>query len=244
MVDSSCDKWIYEFSEQRYVLGRPGKHPIICFGVNPSTAMPGEEHLDKTMKTIASVIKEHSKYTGYIMLNLYPQRATDPSDLHKADSPLVKAFIEENLHYIEKVISEYDAPLWACWGSLIEKRSYLKDSLYQIADIADRYKRKWVTIGKITDKGHPHHPLFNRLEEDEEFRDFDMSVYIKTLKGVKTEKRTGGIMRGELTDEEVARFKAAVNAPAEKIYSEDEMEIWPDDADDDEVQEILETYGK
>lgn len=44
---------------------------------------------------------------------------------------------------------------------------------------------------------------------------------------------------GELTEEQVEKFKNAVNAPADKIYNESEMEIWPDDATDEEIKEII-----
>ena len=36
--------WYYEphtYQSYRYVLGRVGKHPLVCIGINPSTAQPG-----------------------------------------------------------------------------------------------------------------------------------------------------------------------------------------------------------
>ena len=36
--------WYYEphtYQNYRYVLGRVGKHPLVCIGINPSTAHPG-----------------------------------------------------------------------------------------------------------------------------------------------------------------------------------------------------------
>ncbi len=45
---------------------------------------------------------------------------------------------------------------------------------------------------------------------------------------------------GELTDEEIRRFREVVSAPAEKVYRKDEMELWPkDDGDDDLILEYL-----
>ncbi|MBP3803478.1 MAG: hypothetical protein J6I76_06190 [Oribacterium sp.] len=44
---------------------------------------------------------------------------------------------------------------------------------------------------------------------------------------------------GELTEEEAKHFKEEVNKSAKKKYSVEEMEIWPDDATDEEVQEII-----
>lgn len=47
---------------------------------------------------------------------------------------------------------------------------------------------------------------------------------------------------GELTEEESKRFREAVDAPAEKTYSKDEMELWPEDDGDDDL--ILNHAGK
>ena len=43
--------WYYEphtYQPYRYVLGRVGRHPLVCIGINPSTAQPGA--LDPTLK--------------------------------------------------------------------------------------------------------------------------------------------------------------------------------------------------
>ena len=45
--------WYYEphtYQNYRYVLGRVGKHPLVCIGINPSTAQPGA--LDPTLKSV------------------------------------------------------------------------------------------------------------------------------------------------------------------------------------------------
>ena len=45
--DSS--KWLYVppfYDEYRYILGTAGKNPLICIGINPSTAAP--DNLDNT----------------------------------------------------------------------------------------------------------------------------------------------------------------------------------------------------
>ena len=44
------DGWVYETSEDnkyRYILGKPGRSSLVCVGVNPSRAKPGD--LDPTM---------------------------------------------------------------------------------------------------------------------------------------------------------------------------------------------------
>ena len=45
--------WYYEphvYLPYRYVLGRPGARPLVCIGINPSTAQPGA--LDPTVKSV------------------------------------------------------------------------------------------------------------------------------------------------------------------------------------------------
>ena len=52
-ADYDIQKWLYApsfYSEYRYILGTRGKHPLICIGINPSTAEP--DHLDNTLKSV------------------------------------------------------------------------------------------------------------------------------------------------------------------------------------------------
>ena len=44
--DYDSDKWLYVpdyYTDYRYILGTRGKDPLICIGINPSTAAPGED---------------------------------------------------------------------------------------------------------------------------------------------------------------------------------------------------------
>ena len=48
-----AEKWLYVpdfYTEYRYILGTRGQNPLICIGVNPSTAAP--EDLDNTLKSV------------------------------------------------------------------------------------------------------------------------------------------------------------------------------------------------
>lgn len=59
--------------ECRFVLGKFGERNLICVGLNPSRAEPG--NYDPTMKRVENWASMHG-YDGHIMVNLYPQRAT------------------------------------------------------------------------------------------------------------------------------------------------------------------------
>lgn len=137
----------------RYVLGVAGNDPLICFGINPSTANDIED--DPTISRIKKIVKENKK-DGWVMLNLYPQRATNPDDMHKEPN---KELLLRNTEVVRSVFNAYpNALILASWGDAIEKRGYLRDSLETIISID--YDRQWVCRGELTAKGNPRHQLY------------------------------------------------------------------------------------
>ena len=72
--------------EVRYVLGQPGNNNLLVIGVNPSTATPEEP--DQTIKKVMEISKANG-YGGWIMVNLYPQRSTNPNGM-TFDQNLIK----------------------------------------------------------------------------------------------------------------------------------------------------------
>ena len=69
----------------RYTLGTIGKRPLITIGLNPSTAT--QEKLDNTVTKVEKVAQQCG-FDSFIMLNLYPVRATDPQDLPPSAHPV------------------------------------------------------------------------------------------------------------------------------------------------------------
>ena len=169
------EKWLYApnfYSEYRYILGTRGKKPLICIGINPSTAEP--DHLDNTLKSVERIALGNG-FDSFIMFNVYAQRATDPDAMEKVCNPLLH---KENLEAFRYVLSISKQPaVWAAWGAIIEKRSYLADCVEDMVAVGQAYGAKWYCAGAITKKGHPHHPLY--LRKDEKLKDFDVESYLK-----------------------------------------------------------------
>lgn len=159
---------------ERYALGVNGDNPLVCFGVNPSTATP--ETPDPTIKSVQRFANIFG-FDGYIMLNLYPQRATDPNQLHKLYD--IES-INRNLLAIYDVVPN-NATIWAAWGTLIEKRTYLFSTMDLIRKLLIGKHPKWVSIGQISKNGHPHHPLY--LKNNAPMSSFDLEGYAKRFKG-------------------------------------------------------------
>ncbi len=172
------EKWLYApnfYSEYRYILGTRGNNPLICIGINPSTAQPDD--LDNTLKSVERIALGNG-FDSFIMFNVYAQRATSPDDMEKTCNPVLHA---ENLKAFRYVLSISQQPtVWAAWGAIIEKRKYLPDCVRDLLEAGADYGAQWVCAGAITKKGHPHHPLY--LRKDEKIKPFDVAAYLEKLK--------------------------------------------------------------
>ena len=146
--------WYYEphtYQPYRYVLGRVGRRPLVCIGINPSTAQPGA--LDPTLKSVERLANANG-FDSWIMFNVYPQRATNPNDMDKTPDRAL------------------------CGENLIEKRDYLPGLMREMVALTREKNIPWVTFGPRSKKGHPHHPLY--LRKDSTPEPFDVENYLNT----------------------------------------------------------------
>ena len=132
--DYNVDQWLFvpnTYTEYRYILGTRGEKPLICVGINPSTARPGA--LDPTLKSVERIAR-NSGFDSFIMFNVYAQRATSPDDMERT---------------------------WPCLRDMIA--------------LGEAAGARWVTCGKRSAAGHPHHPLYLRADAVPE--PFDVAAY-------------------------------------------------------------------
>ncbi len=172
-------KWIYApnfYSEYRYILGTRGSNPLICVGINPSTAKPDD--LDNTLKSVQR-IAEGNGFDSFLMFNVYAQRATRPDDMERECN---WALHEQNMEAFRYLLSIGERPtVWAAWGAIIEKRKYLPECVAEMLRISREYDARWVCAGPVSKKGHPHHPLY--LRKDEKIKPFDTESYLNIQLG-------------------------------------------------------------
>lgn len=175
--DYDIKKWLYApnfYSEYRYILGTRGSNPLICIGINPSTARPGD--LDNTLKSVERIAHGNG-FDSFIMFNVYAQRATDPDSMERICNPILH---RENLEAFRYVLSISDKPaVWAAWGTIIEKREYLPACVRDMVRAGEQYGATWYCAGAVSKKGHPHHPLY--LRKDEKLKPFDVTAYLEGL---------------------------------------------------------------
>lgn len=171
------NKWLYvpnAYTEYRYILGTKGVNPLICIGINPSTAKPDE--LDNTLKSVERTARFNG-YDSFIMFNVYAQRATKPEDMDACFNEYLHRENMEAFRYILSSYGEGNTPaVWAAWGTIIEKRPYLLSCVKEMVEIGNEYNAQWFTVGKRSVKGHPHHPLY--LKNNSTTEKFDVDDYL------------------------------------------------------------------
>ncbi|MGN0571717.1 MAG: DUF1643 domain-containing protein [Candidatus Fimenecus sp.] len=176
-AEYNINEWLFvpnQYDEYRYILGTRGNNPLICYGINPSTAAP--DALDNTLKSVERIALFNG-FDSFIMLNVYAQRATNPDDMEKHFNAHLHEENKKAFEYALSLCKGERPTVWAAWGNIVEKRKYLNLCLREIIQVGNRHNAYWVSAGKISVKGHPHHPLY--LKKDSPLDAFDMESYQK-----------------------------------------------------------------
>lgn len=141
-----------KYSEHyRFLLGRLGTDPLVAICMNPSAA--SEEYSDRTINRIISSSKKLG-HDGWVVVNLYPERATDAKNLNEFDSLL----LEENIRIITEFLSENQIKeVWGAWGNI--SHPALLEGKKQLMLTFKDAGVKVFTFAPLTKWGEPVHPL-------------------------------------------------------------------------------------
>ena len=141
-----------EYGPYRYVLGKKGHNPLVVICMNPSAAT--EDYSDMTInRIIRTSIK--LKRDGWIVFNLYPERATNKFELNSFDNKVSK----DNLEIIKKILVQKKInEVWGAWGN-----SYNIETLIlakkELLDMLGKINVKIFYFGTLTKENNPPHPL-------------------------------------------------------------------------------------
>lgn len=166
-------KMVGDNDKVRYVLRKDGVKPLIVIGLNPSTA--NEAKPDATMARVMG-IAERNGFDSFIMLNLYPQRTTNPAGL---DRELNDDIHQENLRQIKEALKDIDKPtVLLAFGNNIGLRPYLRTCLRDIVIAISDKSPRYVQAG-TTKWGNPRHPLYAGYPE---LADFNIDTYLTSIR--------------------------------------------------------------
>lgn len=138
----------------RFALGNvsratANKPPLIAICMNPSNATDAQA--DGTVNRLIEASMDHD-YGGWIMLNLYPQRAPNARDLTAFD----QALSDENCAAIERVIRHYGVDeVLGAWGGL--KYPVLRTAKLEVRALLARLNVRLFTWDPFTGN-EPRHP--------------------------------------------------------------------------------------
>ncbi len=141
-----------EYGPCRYTLGKMGTNPLVAICMNPSAAK--EECSDSTINRIIKV-SQKLNHDGWIVFNLYPERATDAKNLEGYN----KDISEHNMEVIRSfLIGHGIKEVWGAWGNSngIETLELAKADLLKLLR---ETKVRVFYFGTLTKEGNPRHPL-------------------------------------------------------------------------------------
>ena len=149
-------------NKYRYALGTKGANTLYCIGINPSTATPQKD--DPAIKRVKKTA-EKMGFDSFLMLNIYPQRATNPNNM---EDEINQKEHKQSLLAFELI--KDGASVWAAWGDSIHIRPYLKNCLNDIIDLLQRKNINYVKMGELTKRGNPRYPLFVKYQPFSEYK--------------------------------------------------------------------------
>ena len=129
----------------RYRLSRtwnPSLPKVLFIMLNPSTADDNND--DNTIRNVISMARANG-YGGILVGNLYAYRATSPTVLHRAGSPIGP----ENINHVSQMIREADAVVYA-WGLGKPEPNWLRQLVNSPKAIC------------LLKSGCPGHPLYKK----------------------------------------------------------------------------------
>lgn len=139
----------------RFALGNvakvaAGTQPLIVIGMNPSHAEKSQA--DRTVNRIIEASERHG-YTGWVMLNLYPERSPKPSKLLPFDPTLSAS----NCTAIEQVLLRHSATeVLGAWGNA--PHATLRRAKLDLEAMLNRMQVRVFTWDRSTKSGNPRHP--------------------------------------------------------------------------------------
>lgn len=158
----------------RFVLGYDNHNPLIVMGVNPSTA--NNVQPDATMRRVLGYA-ERNKFDGFLMINVYPVRSTNPQDLPQN---MDCGIHNQNLQYITDLFKKHSqATILVAFGNAIEEIKYLNKCFLDIIKQSQQFNLRWKQIGDLTVKGNPRHPSRGAYLP---LNNFDLTKYLNRHK--------------------------------------------------------------
>ncbi|HCT64739.1 MAG TPA: hypothetical protein DIC60_05665 [Lachnospiraceae bacterium] len=143
-----CNPLIYE--PYRFAIGKKGKNMLFTVCMNPSAA--SDDISDKTVNRVINASIQLG-YDGWIVLNTYPERATNSANMDEYN----KCLAEKNLAVIREYIIENEIKeVWGAWGNL--SRKALKEGRNSILALFKELDVKVFHFAEPTKNGEPRHP--------------------------------------------------------------------------------------
>lgn len=155
-----------EYHTYRFALGKKESSSLVAICMNPSAAR--ETKSDHTINRIIKV-SQMLGMDGWMVFNIYPERATDADEMDDFKQDLS----DENIKEIKKYLVENNvSEVWGAWGDN-KNITALINGKQQLLAMLSEIGVKVYYFGTLTKNGNPRHPI-----QRQEKWDFSTKKYL------------------------------------------------------------------
>ena len=178
MLDSyKYNEKFYYYNDEncRYLIGTVGTKPLICIGLNPSSATPLK--IDRTFRRLQDIAKLND-FDSIIVFNLYPFLN---SETYKKSS-IINEQEKINFQVISDIIQELSISMKLkvlfCWGDNIKNYENYKYNRRKMCQILENFSNDIYCL-KRTKENNPISPIFMKTNTTLQNFEDDFESYLK-----------------------------------------------------------------
>lgn len=169
------DFYYYKDENCRYLIGTVGEKPLICIGLNPSSATPSKT--DNTFRRLQNIAK-FNDFDSIIVFNLYPFLN---SETYKKSS-IINEQEKINFQVISDIIQELSVfmklKFLFCWGYNIKSYENYKCNRRKMCQILENFSKDIYCL-KRTKENNPISPVFMKTNTTLQNFEDDFESYLK-----------------------------------------------------------------
>jgi hypothetical protein len=143
------------YADYRFLIGKTGVNPLVAICMNPSAA--ADNTSDRTVNRVISASQKLG-YSGWTVINTYPERATDSKNMDEVNFDLLNKNIEVARQYLtENNIKQ----VWGAWGDL--KNVSLLAGRNALLELFNELGIEVIHFANLSKAGNPKHPLYLKI---------------------------------------------------------------------------------
>ena len=167
--------YYYKDKNCRYLIRTVGEKPLICIGLNPSSATPSKT--DNTFRRLQDIAK-FNDFDSIIIVNLYPFLNTETYKKSSIVNKQEKINFQVISDIIQKLSISMKLKVLFCWGDNIKNYENYNYNRRKVCQILENFSKDIYCL-KRTKENNPISPVFMKTNTTLQNFEDDFESYLK-----------------------------------------------------------------